>query len=233
MITYIRSLSFDDPTCCILPHCWLKHESTLKLCFKGQYPTLKSCFQHLRERNLRLCRPPCADIIRSYQSPRQRFIALLDALGTDFDITDLSVSANKIVDNPDVLISTLIGWSTTCYRAGLLRTYIALRLLRQWSKAGWSLDQPVLRFISYFSRTPGLHRPSMYKLFAELVRSKLLAVGKYLQWLIACGPQTDLPESKMVSGTISVLQICANGCRPRFSNYSFSIIFPCMAYRPM
>jgi len=73
----------------------------------------------------------------------------------------------------------------------------------------------------------------MYKLFAELVRSKLLAVGKYLQWLIARGPQPDLLETKTVSNTISVLPIGADGCRPRFSHYSFSIIFPYMACRPM
>ncbi|MCJ1245835.1 RNA polymerase II mediator complex subunit [Trapelia coarctata] len=184
------------------------YQAVLKLCFDEEDPRLDHFFQHIPERNLRLCRPSCADVVGSYQTPRQRLITLLDALGSDFDIIALSFSANEIVDDPDVLISTLIEWATTCYRAGASRIYIALRLLRQWSKAGWSLDQPVLRFLSHFSNTPGLDRPSMYKLFAELIRAKLLAAGKYLQWLIARGPHVDDSEAK--SAEVFELQLLDN-----------------------
>ena len=233
LVAFIRALALTDPMCCILPHCWLKYESFLKLCFDEQDPRLNFCFRNLWERSLRLRRPPFADIVGSYQTPRQRLIALLDALGPDFDIGALSDSAKEIVDDHDVLISTLIEWATTLYRNGPSRIYLALRLFHQWSRAGLSLDQPVLRFIGHFSHTPGLHKPSMCKLFAELIRSKLLAVGKYLQWLIARGPQFHLQEAKTVSKMTPLLCVFADECRMRFSNYSCSITFPCMAYHTM
>ena len=218
--------------CCILPHCWSKYQAVLKLCFDEEDPGLDHCFQQLRERNMRLCRPPCAEVVGLYSTPRQRLIALLDALGPDFDINTLSNAAKHIVDDPDILVSTLIEWSTTWYRAGVSRVYIALRLLRQWSKAGLILEQPVLRFISHFQNTPGLHKPSMYKLFAELIRSNLLAVGKYLQWLISRGPEVDPSEAGTVSKTAFSLYLYADDCRLRCSNYSCSITFLCMVYRP-
>lgn len=231
VVAFIRSLVFTDPMCCILPRCWLKYQAVLKLCFNEEDPRLDHYFQILQERNLRLCRPGCVEVVGSYQIPRQRFIALLDSLGPDFDIDTLSNYAFYIANDPNVLISTLIEWATTWYRAGVSRIYIALRLFRQWSKAGLSLDQPVLHFISHFSNTPGLHRPSIYKLFAELIRSKLLAVDKYLHWLIARGPLVDPSEAKTVSSFTSFLCISADDCRLRCSNWSCSITFPCMAYR--
>lgn len=85
-----------------------------------------------------------------------------------------------------------------------MRAYAAARLLRIWKRKGVDLQGPIFNFLAACSDVTGLHKKDIYKLLAELVRSRHLSVGKYLQWLIARGTLDDYHEPDPVSTKISM-----------------------------
>jgi mediator of RNA polymerase II transcription subunit 12 len=138
-------------------------------------------------RNFHRPRSSKADIAASYQTPRQKLISLLDNQTPHVDVRALSVLTRDLVHDFNVLVSTLIEWSATLHRVGLSRIYIALRLLRHWKSEGIDLHPSIFSVMSDIRRLTILHPSNMYKLFGELVRSGLVSVGRYLQWLLARG----------------------------------------------
>ncbi|MCJ1473427.1 RNA polymerase II mediator complex subunit [Lambiella insularis] len=128
-----------------------------------------------------------AELRGSTQTPRQRLINLLDTSFRTLDHDSLSEASLEAVEDQTLLICTLLEWSTTEYRDGISRIYIALRLLATWGEAGLDLDQAILKFLGCVSATAGLHTRSVFKLIGELVRARLFSIGKYLQWLMAGG----------------------------------------------
>ena len=193
----VKALALSEPALFLLPSCWLDYESALSLCLDKRDPNLKSCFEQIRFRNVHLLGQSPTNMVQ--QSPREIFIAILDEMDLELDVSTLSATACATISDPNLLICTLIEWSATVYRQGLPRVYVALRLLRHWSIAGVDLDRPVMQFISHLSSTAGLAVLTVYKLVAELIRSRLLSVTKYLQWIMARGPDHNITEIDPVS----------------------------------
>lgn len=183
----LRSLALSNPACFVIPDCWKKYEALLRSCGSNSELRWTFCFQRIRARNLRLVRSPIADLQKSNQTPRQILIILLDTSYKTLDLKNLSEASLQAVEDRNLLICTLIEWSTTRYRDGLSRIYIALRLLRLWDKAGFDLDQAILHFLGRVPVIAGLHMRSVFKLVGELIRTRLFSIGKYLQWLMARG----------------------------------------------
>ena len=225
IVGLVKSLALSEPALFLLPHCWLDYESALRFCLDKHDPNLNSCFEQIKARNLYLLGQSPTGSVGFEQTPRQIFISMLDDMELEFDFGTLSDTARATISDPDLLVCTLIEWSVTVYRQGIPRVYIALRLLRHWSTAGLDLDRPVMQFISHFSTTAGLSRLHIYKLVAELIRSRLLSVSKYLQWLIAHEPGPNSTENNTVSNIPRPPHMVIDTYRRRHSNWSCSITF--------
>lgn len=194
--------------CFLLPHCWSKHEANVRRCLPEDDDRLLSCFEglsrrnhYLRDRSLQTNRVPA-------MSPREAVISLLDALSIERNFGKTAGACLRIMKNHHLLISTCIEWSASVYRQGRFRTYAAARLLRTWSKHGIELQPPILEFLGTHSAQVGVRKSDIYRLLAELVTSKHLSVGKYLQWLMARGTLHGHKWPDPVSTIVALMALC-------------------------
>ena len=198
LVKLIRSILLWAPACLLLPEYWNKHENIIEGCLHEQEPHLRACFESLWKRNLSLQK--CLtwqDQLRS--NSRQHLIAALDGLSGDCTLGDVAVACLRCAENNDVLVATCLEWASTVYRQGIFRVFAAVRLLRLWNKHGVELQRPIFGFLTARSNSKGLQKNNVYKLFAELVCSKHISVGRYLQWLIARGTLRSQPQPDRVS----------------------------------
>jgi mediator of RNA polymerase II transcription subunit 12 len=116
----------------------------------------------------------------------RELLLLLDTAASDDYLEELSTQCLDMIEDRGLLLNEVLEWSTCLYRQGLSRIYIAANLLRRWNSLGIDTDGAILDFLAK-SAMITCHKPSVYILVSELVRSKHFSVGRYLQWLIARG----------------------------------------------
>ena len=94
-------------------------------------------------------------------------------------------------------IFLILEWGSSMYRQSQALIYKTVRLLRLCSQMDVDLMTHVLDFLGAAYSIPSLDSRRLYRILAELFRSKHLSVGKYLHWMIARGirPQFDVSDS--------------------------------------
>lgn len=102
-------------------------------------------------------------------------------------IEDLSDECMEIMSNATRLITSLLQWACSCYREGTHRIYLASRLLRRWSHLGADVYDGVMSYLGEMRWADSREPHILFRIVAELVRSKHFSAGRYLQWLIATG----------------------------------------------
>ena len=123
----------------------------------------------------------------------------LDSLRDNQSFGSVASACLRATSDSDLLIRTCVEWSSSVHRYGCFRAYAAARLLRIWKRKGIDLQSPIFNFLAACSDIPGLQKREVYRLLAELVRSRHLSVSKYLQWLIARGTLDGHHELHSVS----------------------------------
>lgn len=177
----------SSPACFLLPHCWDRHEANVRGFLVNEEDCLLSCFEGLSDRNFSLRDRTSRNERLPKLSPQEKVISLLDALSIERNFGKTAGVCLRILKNHHLLVTTCVEWSASVYRQGHFRIYAAARILRIWSKNGVELQQPILEYLCTQSAQTGVRKSDMYRLLAELVSSRHLSVGKYLQWLMARG----------------------------------------------
>ena len=197
------------PACLILPACWSEYEDVFQSCLDQKESRLKSVFDSVSKRNWRLRNRASKQRSQAPKTHRQTIIMYLDSLRDNQSFGRVAWACLRVTDNYDLLIRTCVEWSSSIHRYGCFRAYAAARLLRIWKKKGVDLQGSIFNFLAACSDIPGLQKRDVYRLLAELVRSRHLSVSKYLQWLIARGTLDGHHEFHSVSTVISktVLQV--------------------------
>jgi mediator of RNA polymerase II transcription subunit 12 len=208
--TLVRSFILSSPGCFLLPDCWTKYEGLVESCFDDADKANQRLFCRLATRNQRLAKKPQADSANRPETSRQRLIVILDGVSAGFNLQTLSDLCLRTVEDRTLLITTVVEWATTPYRTGLCRLYIALRLLRCWSRAGLDLDGPLAAILGGMSVPSRTQLPKPLKLIAELVRSRHFSIGKYLQWLMARGPIPPTADEHTVGYPLLATPSCTN-----------------------
>ncbi|OBT49357.1 hypothetical protein VE00_00312 [Pseudogymnoascus sp. WSF 3629] len=164
---------------------WPKYSDTLEACNTSGGPDETKLFDAISRRNARLkSRSSGGD---ETQNSRRRVIDLLDAsLSVQFS-PDLSRECWKGMRDRTLLVQTLFDWATSCARPSLMKTFVAARLMRTWSRHGVDVDESVLNYLTFRSNGPGVSGDAVYHLVSELARSGHFSVSKYIQWVIARG----------------------------------------------
>ena len=176
------------PACFFLLDSWNQYKDTIDNCLIDQdNEQLRMCFENLSRRNLNLGNHSLRRSRQLSSSLRQRIIGLLDTLSIEPNFSKVAGACLHLADDSDVLVKTCIEWSASIYRHGHFRTYAAARLLRIWNKHGVELQRPIFDLLASDPDAEGLSGKDLYRLLAELVSSRHLSVGKYLQWLMARG----------------------------------------------
>ena len=195
----LTTIMLSAPACLILPACWSKYEDAIQNCLDKKEPRLQSSFDSLTKRNLRLRNRSLNQKPPATKSDRRTIIMYLDKVRYDQSFGKVAAACLRATDDHDMLIRTCIEWSSSVYRYGCFRAYAAARLLRIWRRKGVNLQGPIFNFLAACADVPDLRKRDVYSLLAELVRSRHLSVGKYLQWLIARGTLDDRHQFNSVS----------------------------------
>lgn len=137
---------------------------------------------------MRLLQPSRSRVPASKSSVAQ-VIHKLDSVSykATIRIEDLSYECMEIMSNAVRLISVLLQWACSFYRTGSHRIYLATRLLRRWSHLGADIYEGIVSYLQEMTWVDSGQLVVVFKIVAELVRSKHFSAGRYLQWLIATG----------------------------------------------
>lgn len=165
---------------------WDKYKDTLSSCLNLSDYVDGAIFQSLVDRNARV--QQARDCCKTAQSsPQRQVIRLLDSARSMCDMTAISEACLSVIEDKAALVSKLLEWTATPFRRGLVRVYVAVRLLRKWKRSGIDIDSHILSFLMEIRNKAGLDMNNVYHVISELVRSQSFSVGRYLQWLMARG----------------------------------------------
>lgn len=187
LVRLLNSFMTANPACFIIPSSWLKYEPLLRSCVVGEKATLISALEQISGRNLRLIRSRDKQFHHATKDARPELIAVLDNIPAAFNLHRMSKACLQVNGSRELLITTVLEWASSLYRRGQARIYAAVRLLRKWARLGIDIGRPILAFLAASPTIMGLEKDNIYRIIAELVRSKHFSVGKYLQWLLARG----------------------------------------------
>lgn len=191
----LETVIVSNPACFVSPQMWDQYETLLWRTLGDNAGNLTESLDHLSRRNKGLRRQASLHTM----SPKQRIIHLLDMAFEDVDIASLSDTCLALVRDTDSVVTTYLQWGSTLYRTGNARLYLTVRLLRTCSVGRSGLEAAIMRFMSRSVDHIGLSKSSLFRILAELFRSKHLDVGKYLQWLMAKG---------CTNGASALSQVC-------------------------
>ena len=169
-----------------------------------------SDFEQVSRRNLRLIKASLDTRLSSTHMSEQRLIVLLDKVSFSVDIGNFADTCLSAANDQTLLITICLNWATSLTRFGHARIYLVIRLFRRWAKLNIGLERPILDFLASNPDLPPLQKANVYKLLAELVHSKNLSIGKYLQWLMAKGDVIGRKNKDGVCLYLIILVLCNN-----------------------
>jgi mediator of RNA polymerase II transcription subunit 12 len=185
--TLLRLLA-TQPACLLLPASWAKYGGLLQnVAAKRNHPQITHAVNRLDARNIRL--QSSKNPLSSSHTPTARIFGKLDSVDymIAVRIDDLAYDCMEIMLDPTQLISVVLQWASSGYRDGSYRTYLATRLLRRWNHLGADTYEGVLSYLRGMTWAESGEPRILFRVVAELVRSKHFSAGRYLQWLIATG----------------------------------------------
>jgi mediator of RNA polymerase II transcription subunit 12 len=183
----IQELAMSHPSCFILQGPWHAVRDTLSSCLDLKDSQQRAVLDDLTARNARLALKTNHQGENRNRSVREKLISVLDIAQAPYNIGKLSAEALRLFDSEYWLVRTVVEWSSTIFRAGKTRIYLAVRLLRHWQRKGVDTDSPILDILADSQCQQHLHASHLFQLISELARSRTFAVGRYLQWLMARG----------------------------------------------
>lgn len=200
MDNVLANLITTSPSSLLLPKVWDKYIGLLRHVVEtrpDQDITIR--LDDLDRRNRRLCSPSSKPSTKAHNSS-QAFVSLLDSIDyrKTIHIETLCKEGIDLIPSTENLISKALHWASSVYREGIHRVYLVTRLLRRWNRLGFDTDNGILSFLRSMGARKDIDIRNIFKIVAELVRSKTFSVGKYLQWLIATGSlngNKDLSEA--------------------------------------
>lgn len=185
----IRAMAQNRAHCMLLPDLWPKIRETVKHCLADD-----ATFARL-DRNNERCMGSNKGSYLSNSEPQDLVIETLDSVTTPVDFVQLSEELHQRCSEHKLLMSTCLTWATSKWRSGSMRIYLVARLLRKWQRQGLDVDSVLLELLEQAYNSPADFDSSALKhLMADLTRSRVYSVSRYLQWLNVRG----LPHSGSV-----------------------------------
>lgn len=180
-----------NPESFLSPLTWPKHRDMLfELVQLVDGPT-RAAYQLIDSRNNRLI---SGNESTSTQSMQQRLVKLLDsALHQPF--TEGLISQCWVLgSDKSALVRTTLDWGTSPLRPGSTKIYIAVRLLRSWSKQGLDVTAVLLEYLDAIPADDQERKHLLYSIVSDLTRSFDFSAARYIQWLISRGGLSDSDE---------------------------------------
>lgn len=185
----LHKLVVTMPACLVLPITWSKHSTVLHILQERRpQPDIIYALKLLDTRNEKLIKS--ASTTRSSPNdPMGRVYQLLDSVdyNAKVRIDDLSYDCMETICDTTQLVLAVLSWACSLYRQGSYRVYLVTRLLRKWNHLGTDIYDAILTCLPRLALDQSKESCAIFRIIAELVRSKTFSLGRFLQWLIATG----------------------------------------------
>ncbi|TID17547.1 Mediator of RNA polymerase II transcription subunit 12 [Venturia nashicola] len=182
----VANLVVSHRGCLILPRTWNRYERVLQsIAKRSTNSAVQEALRTIAKRNNRLSKPSWEQESKSPSSSCRQAFATLDAVGLEFSVNHTASSLSDLFDSAQEVVPIVLQWSSTIYRHGPHRTYIAARVLRRLKAIGVDLEMGVLEFLTSLPKTSAVEESKIVRVVAELIRSRHFAVGRLLQSMIA------------------------------------------------
>ncbi|KAL9042393.1 MAG: hypothetical protein Q9180_000641 [Flavoplaca navasiana] len=201
-VNLITVFLVTSPASFLMPRRWLGYQSLLRSVTEAGAPA-STLFNDICKRNMRLLAMAGSDA-DSEEEASQSLIELLDSLASGTDIFKIAPEMWEVAPNAEILVRTCLCWSTSIFSNSWARIYIAVRLLRSWRGMGLDIQTQLLQFLAIDAKAADLDDDKLYRVIAELIRSRHFSVGGYLNWVIANGLSSRRGAEK-ISPTIGLL----------------------------
>lgn len=202
----ITGLATTANGCLILPHVWKKYGKLLD----QELPALGEGLQHvvasIKGRNERLA-APMGRTADTTSSPLLNLYAMLDGISMDVDLDKLPSQCLSLVPDTNDLVGAVLHWSSTVYRYGRARVYIAARIIAYMYYAGYDTTGSVLAYLQQSKDTPLSEARHIWSVIGDLLHHDAFAVGAYLQWIITSGAAFRPGKSTMATGLLATLPV--------------------------
>jgi mediator of RNA polymerase II transcription subunit 12, fungi type len=136
-----------------------------------------------------------ASSIEKTLTARRRLLQLLDETMKPPLTSEMARECWEVDEDKAMLSRTILEWSSSAYRPGIAKIYVAARVMRYWSRLGADITGAVLDFLDSAVCRSGRQNASFYHLISELARSEHFSTPRYLQWLIARGGLYDATDA--------------------------------------
>ena len=174
----------------VAPKVWAKHRDVIMSNLGSDDERFMSILAALDRRNSRLDTPG----IEKALTPRQCLLQLLDSTLLLPLTTEMAQQCWEIDIDKSMLFHTILEWSSSSYRPGTAKIYVAARIMRSWSKFGADITGAILDFLDSAVCSSARQNSAFYHLVSELARSEHFSTPRYLQWLIARGGLYDTTD---------------------------------------
>lgn len=194
----LRTFAMSRPVCFIMPERWPQCKEVLRICLDLGDTDQRNLFHYIELHNERTA-ASLREQAKDSTTPQQAIIKLLDHRKAPFHTRSIIAECNALCPDVTLLLSTVLRWATSRYRATTHRLYLAVRLLRLWDREGIDVESALLAFIAN-SSSHATDLASLHHLVAELSRSRTFSVSKYLQSIIVRG--SARPDSFVASAFV-------------------------------
>ncbi|KAK4231450.1 putative mediator of RNA polymerase II transcription [Podospora fimiseda] len=183
----LSTVILGSPENFICPSVWFKYRDTIKTCLPAADEARQKAFMAISSRNEQLV----AYANRSQPATRHILVQLLDRAPSQTIQEGLAHNCWNISKDKSALARALLEWSTSIYRPGKTKIYVASEIFRNWARNGLDVTREVLAFLDTDPCEEKERKDDFYHLVAELVRYGMFQLPLYGQWLIARGGLTN------------------------------------------
>ncbi|CRK27949.1 hypothetical protein BN1708_015025, partial [Verticillium longisporum] len=169
------------------PTTWLRCRETLLASIPIDNDAVLSAYKALNSRNEVLI----ASSGKSQPANRQILIKQLDTTFQTLYTNELASSCWNVSEDKRMIVRTVLEWSTSFYRPGQARIYVAASLLRAWASTGVDITTAILESIGTAPPQGTTPKRLFYQLISELVRTGQFNVREYVVWLMGRGGMTS------------------------------------------
>ncbi|KAF2400311.1 hypothetical protein EJ06DRAFT_582173 [Trichodelitschia bisporula] len=184
----LTTLAVAHSGCLILPKIWEKYKHLLDTVpANSDSLDFLGAIQTVRMRNERLGSPSYFAAHEADISPGRKVLDILDNAGVEISINALASRCLNHISDISRLVPVILQWSSSIYREGAHRIYIAARLLRRYKSLNGDIETAIITFVSEMQEGQGVDAANIFRVVAELVRSKHFSVSHFLRSLVATG----------------------------------------------
>lgn len=192
--------------CLVLPRAWKKYQRLLDHELPKPNQKLQYIVADILRRNERLA-APMGRTVESTRSPLLSLYLMLDSISVKSDMDMLPLQCLDLVPNAYEIVRAVLHWSSTVYRRGRARVYIAAKIIAHLHAAGHDTNDAILAYLQQPNSALPSETKQVWSVVGELLSQDCFATGAYLQWIITSGAAFRPDKSSMATGLLASLPV--------------------------